>query len=175
MPQIVIKAPSSSKEYDQIYALNYKTCVEEIPQHAQKEDKKLIDQFHSKNQYIIALAKDQLVGMISYHMERPFSLEKKGVLLNHFFEEEKRVSEVRLLAIEPEWRHKKILPLLLKELIRQLYEKKVHYGLISATTRQMRLYQKIGFIPFGNLVGNDPAQYQPMYITFAQLSQLLQP
>jgi hypothetical protein len=38
-------------------------------------------------------------------------------------------------------------------------------ALISGTTRQQRLYRHLGFIPFGPLVGEPGAQFQPMYLS----------
>jgi len=44
-------------------------------------------------------------------------------------------------------------------------------GFISATTRQLELYKKIGFAPFDELVGIEGAFYQPMRITFDNLKK----
>ena len=42
-------------------------------------------------------------------------------------------------------------------------------AVISGTTRQLRLYTRMGFIPFGPMVGTAEALYQPMYITLNDL------
>src|SRR5262249_7129097 len=44
-------------------------------------------------------------------------------------------------------------------------EKGYDLAIISGTTRQFKLYQHLGFIPFGPLVGTGEAQFQPMYVT----------
>jgi len=44
-------------------------------------------------------------------------------------------------------------------------EKGYALAIISGTTRQQKLYQHLGFVPFGPLVGADGAQFQPMYVT----------
>jgi hypothetical protein len=38
-------------------------------------------------------------------------------------------------------------------------------AVISGTTRQLRLYHHVGFIPFGPLTGVEGAQFQPMYLS----------
>src|SRR5439155_4325150 len=38
-------------------------------------------------------------------------------------------------------------------------------AIISGTTRQFKLYQHLGFVPFGPQVGSGEAQFQPMYVT----------
>jgi len=48
-----IKIADSDDEFDQIFALNYHTFVEEIPQHDANAAKKLKDKFHENNTYII--------------------------------------------------------------------------------------------------------------------------
>ena len=44
-------------------------------------------------------------------------------------------------------------------------EKGYDLAIISGTTRQFRLYQHLGFVPFGPVVGSGDAQFQPMYVT----------
>ena len=44
-------------------------------------------------------------------------------------------------------------------------EKGYDLAIISGTTRQFRLYQHLGFVPFGPVVGTGEAQFQPMYVT----------
>ena len=48
---MLIKSPDTEDEFEQIYSLNYKTFVEEIPQYVESEEKKLVDPFHEKNNY----------------------------------------------------------------------------------------------------------------------------
>ena len=38
-------------------------------------------------------------------------------------------------------------------------------ALLSGTTRQEKLYRHLGFRPFGPLVGEPGAQFQPMYLS----------
>jgi hypothetical protein len=44
-------------------------------------------------------------------------------------------------------------------------EKGYDMALISGTVRQLRLYEHLGFVPFGPRVGTPEAQFQPMYLT----------
>ncbi|CAN5545803.1 hypothetical protein BH23ACI1_BH23ACI1_29820 [soil metagenome] len=38
-------------------------------------------------------------------------------------------------------------------------------AVISGTTSQLKMYRRLGFEPFGLLVGTPEAQFQPMYVT----------
>ena len=53
--------------------------------------------------------------------------------------------------------------------VKHLLQQNVDAAVISGTTRQIRLYTRMGFTPFGPLVGNTGALYQPMYITLRNL------
>ncbi len=69
---MIIKPATELNEFLQIHELNYKTFVEEIPQHEENAEKKLVDKFHNKNNYIIAKIEERVIGMVCYNMERPF-------------------------------------------------------------------------------------------------------
>ena len=47
------KVATTEQEFDAIAALNYETFVEEIPQHEQNSNKRLVDKFHAENTYIV--------------------------------------------------------------------------------------------------------------------------
>ena len=166
---MIIKSATELNEFLQIHELNYKTFVEEIPQHQESAEKILVDKFHNKNKYIIAKIEEKVVGMVCYNMDRPFSLDTKLPSLDKYLPEYKRIAEVRLLAVHPEERKATVAYRLLKYLSNVLIQSQVNAAVISGTTRQLRLYKKIGFVPFGPLVGSANASYQPMYITIKEL------
>ncbi len=150
--------------FDAIHALNYRTFVEEIPQHASNDNHRLIDRFHAENTYLIALDGEQLVGMLALRAERPFSLDAKLPNLDSFLPAGRRWAEVRLLAVEPARRGASVLPGLLQLLEREFVVRDLDAVVVSATTRQLKLYRHLGFQAFGPLVGPPQAQYQPMYL-----------
>lgn len=70
----VFKRAEASHEFEAIHRLNYRTFVEEIPQHPDPGTGRLVDKFHDKNVYFVALRDGRLVGMISAHGQPPFSV-----------------------------------------------------------------------------------------------------
>ncbi len=165
---LVFKFAAEEWEFERIHELNYRTFVEEIPQHAVSCDQRLVDKFHAENSYVICLHGQTLVGMIALRGERPFSLDQKLPDLDSLLPAGCSVFEIRLLAIEKKHRGVKggrILSGMLNLLWRYGVENAYDLGIISATTRQLKLYQHMGFVPFGPLVGTDEAPYQPMYTT----------
>ena len=166
---MIVKPATESDEFLQIHQLNYRTFVEEIPQHQQNEEKKLVDKFHDKNHYIVAKRGDNVIGMVCYNLERPFSVEGKINNFQSYLPQHSRLAEVRLLSVSPEERKTGVSYRLLQYLCNELILIGTDAAVISGTTRQLRLYTRMGFIPFGPLVGTIEALYQPMYITLNNL------
>jgi hypothetical protein len=163
------KTADQPHEFEQIHQLNYRTFVEEIPQHQPDPSQRLVDRFHDENTYVICLRDSQLLGMLALRTRRPFSLDAKVPHLDAHLPPSSRICEVRLLAIEPRHRKGRILAGLLRQTWRQTTDWGCDLAIISGTTRQARLYLHLGFIPFGPLVGSPGAYYQPMYATRAAL------
>jgi predicted N-acetyltransferase YhbS len=166
---MIIKPATELNEFEQIHQLNYKTFVEEIPQHQQNADKQLIDKFHSKNQYIIAKRNAKVIGMVCYNRERPFSLDTKITDLDNYLPKHSSLAEIRLLSISAEERKTRIAYRLLQYLCATLIQQQTDAAVISGTTRQLKMYSRMGFIPFGSLIGSGEALFQPMFITLKDL------
>lgn len=162
---LVFKFASEDWEFEQIHRLNYKTFVEEIPQHQRSPSHRLVDKFHAENTYLICLAGKKLAGMLAARGSRPFSLDSKLENLDSYLPAGRRVCEVRLLAVDKQFRGAQVLQGLLALLWQHGIEKGYDMAVISGTTRQFRLYQHLGFVPFGPVVGTGDAQFQPMYVT----------
>ena len=81
------------------------------------------------------------------------------------FRPDGKICEIRLLAVEKKFRGAQVLQGILALLWQHGIEKSYDLAIISGTPRQFRLYQHLGFVPFGPLVGSGEAQFQPMYVT----------
>jgi aspartate aminotransferase-like enzyme len=162
------KLATEDWEFEQIHRLNYKTFVEEIPQHQPAATQRLVDKFHAENTYLICLCNQKLAGMLAVRGHRPFSLDQKLPSLDSHLPAGRTICEIRLLAIEKKFRGTRsgqILQGILALLWQHGVEKGYDLAIISGTTRQQKLYQHLGFVPFGPLVGAGEAQFQPMYVT----------
>lgn len=162
---LTFKLADAPHEHAQIHALSYRAFVEEIPQHRPNEARLHVDRFHDENVYAISLAGERVVGMLAVRGRRPFSLDQKLPDLDRYLPRGRRPCEVRLLAIEKEHRSGAVLPGLLSVLFEHARAQQFDCAVISATTRQLKLYQHLGFVPFGPLVGTADAPFQPMLIT----------
>jgi aspartate aminotransferase-like enzyme len=172
------KIASEDWEFEAIHRLNYKTFVEEIPQHEHNPEQRLVDKFHAENTYAICLQGDRLVGMVTGRGARPFSLDKKVPDLDSHLPAGHKVLEVRLLSVEKDFRNGFVFSKLVGLLAQHFKDMGFDLAIISGTTRQARLYKHLGFVPFGPLVGSGEAQFQPMYLTlekFLQMAKALTP
>src|SRR5512140_3566592 len=106
--RLTFKVASEADEFEQIHRLNYRTFVEEIPQHQPNAARRLVDRFHDENTYVICLRDSQLLGMLALRTRRPFSLDAKIPDLDSHLPPSQRICEVRLLAIEPHHRKGRI-------------------------------------------------------------------
>ena len=162
---LVFKRAVEPWEFDEIFQLNYASFVEEVPQHPANDDHALVDRFHTENTYFICRREQELLGMICVRDRRPFSLDQKlGRLEDHLPQARgARLCEVRLLAVRSDLRGARILPGLLTMMARYCQEGGYDYVVMSGRVSQQQLYRRIGFIPFGPVVGENDAPYQPMY------------
>jgi hypothetical protein len=107
--KLEFKIASEDWEFEQINELNYRTFVEEIPQHERNEDRSLLDKFHSENSYIICIKGKKLLGMMAVRDKRPFSLDQKLEDLDSYLPEYNSACEFRLLSIEKDVRNLRIV------------------------------------------------------------------
>ncbi|HEY4414357.1 MAG TPA: aminotransferase class V-fold PLP-dependent enzyme [Verrucomicrobiae bacterium] len=164
---LTFKVADQDWEFDQVHQLNYKTFVEEIPQHPPSTSRRLVDKFHTENTYLICLQGRELVGMLAVRGNRPFSLDQKLPDLNSYLPPAAVICEVRLLAVEIRFRGARggqILRGMLALLWQHAVERNYGFAIISGTTRQQKLYQHLGFAAFGPIVGSGDARFQPMSV-----------
>ncbi len=166
MSSLMFKVATEPWEFEEIHKLNYRTFVEEIPQHERNPEQKLVDKFHEQNTYVICLSDDKLAGMVAFRSERPFSLDAKLDHLDSYLPPVKSICEIRLLCVDPGYRRTRVLMGLMSKGLEYALPQGFELLIISGTTKEERLYKHMGFVPFGPLVGKPGAMYQPMYLTF---------
>ncbi len=173
MKPLTYKIAQTEDEFEQIFRLNYKTFVEEIPQNAVNAEKRLVDKFHAENTYLICMEGDHLVAMLAMRDQRPFSLDTKLENLDSYLPAYRSICEIRLLAIEPDKRTPRIFGGLALYLAQYCDKHNYDLAIMSGTTRQLKLYQHFGFTAFGPLVGKGDTLFQPMYITLDTYRKLI--
>jgi len=172
MSEYSYKIANNENEFNQIHILNHKTFSKEIKQHPETENNKLIDKFHDENVYIIAICKKKVVGMLAVRAVRPFSLDSKLKNLDSLLPAKyQKLCEVRLLAIEKEYRRSKVILGLMNTVIKHCSKQKYDGAVISGITHQIKLYTHLGFKKFGPLVKTNNVLFQPMHISTRTISE----
>lgn len=163
------KLATTENEFDQIAALNYATFVEEIPQHMENTERRLVDKFHAENDYIIVYKDHLVVGMVAFRDVRPFSLDQKIGAVEKYLTPDvcSYLCEIRLLAVHKEHRNGRVFAMLSKALFRHFYDKGYSACVISGTVREEKLYTQMGFRQFADAIGTEEACYLPMVMTRA--------
>jgi aspartate aminotransferase-like enzyme len=156
---------ATSHDLDAIRRINHRTFAEEIPQHDARPDGLLVDRFERDSLFIVARSNNEIVGMLALKHARPFSLDTKLADLDGYLPPGRRPCEVRLLSVDPMHRRGLVLRGLLARLVRECDARGLDLAVLSATTRQLKLYEHLGCVPFGERVGTEAAAYQPMYVT----------
>lgn len=152
-------------ELDQVNRLNYETFVEEIPQHELNSQRSLTDKFHDENTYIICVSQNTFIGMLAIRSKRPFSLDQKLDNLNSYLPKANSICEIRLLSVRKKFRYSKVCYGLLEMAVQYCKAQGHDMAVISGLLEQQKLYEHLGFLPFGPVVGTAEARFQPMYLT----------
>src|SRR5438067_8809576 len=93
------KIASGEPEFEQIFRLNYKTFVEEIPQHPPNPEKRLVDRFHHENTYLIALDGNKSIAWRGVGARRLSSSAENLGTINRNLPPAGRLCEARWLAV----------------------------------------------------------------------------
>lgn len=162
----IYRMARTSHDEEQIHKLNYETFVEEIPQHGPNEKKRLTDQFHDENTYLLCMKDSRVIGMIAVRSKRPFSLDKKiGPVESKLSTTPRHPVEIRLLSIESQYRTGRPFLGMLQALVNWCLKAGYDAAVISGTVRELKLYRQLGFVPFAEPTGTAEASFIPMVLT----------
>jgi aspartate aminotransferase-like enzyme/N-acyl-L-homoserine lactone synthetase len=162
---LVFKQASTASEFEQIHRLNYRTFAEEIGQYAPDGSGVLVDKFHDKNVYFIAVESERVVGMVAVHDQPPFSAEARLTDPDALDRLGGPLLEVRLLALEAESRNRLVFAGLLWEVYRYAHRLGYSHIIISGITEKLEMYERIGFRRLGDGVASGAATFVPMALS----------
>lgn len=171
MQRVMFKIAFEASEFEQIYRLDYETFVQEIPRYEASTPGRLVDRFDKENTYIICLRGKQLLGMVAVRGKRPFSLDERLGNCDVYLPPGRSACEIRLLAVGREHRKGPVFYGLLIRLAQYCKEQSYDIAVISGLVQQQKLYEHLGFVPFGRYVGTSDALFQPMYLTLEMFGE----
>jgi aspartate aminotransferase-like enzyme len=167
--QYVFKLAETEPEFEEIHCLNYRTFVAEISQHADPGGGALVDKFHAKNAYLIAVRGGRVVGMLGVHDRPPFSVAERLPEPAVLERPGTRPLEVRLLAIEPAERNTPMFLGLMWFMHDYAQQRGYTHLFISGIEERVELYERMGFTRLGPAVRSGQAFFVPMALTVGQL------
>ncbi|CAN5513784.1 hypothetical protein BH11PLA2_BH11PLA2_09200 [soil metagenome] len=159
-----IRFAATDQDAERIHQLNYRTFVQEIPQHRDTGTGVLVDKFHAKNKYLLCLRRDELVGMLSFHDQPPFSVSDRLPDPDVLTAPGLKLIEIRLLAVVPEERGSQVLAALVWQLYQHARANGYTHFVISGVENQQDLYRHLGFEALGPAVGTGTACFVPMWL-----------
>jgi len=161
------KKATTEEELAQIFRLNHSVFAGELGQYPTEPSGVLVDRFHEKNTYLVALHEEQVVGMIALHDQPPFSVAGRLTHPHAALAGLGRLMEVRMLAVEPAHRNGRVMA----GLMLQLYELARAYDtiVISGHADRVSIYHELGFQDLGPAVKSGAASYIPMAVRLADL------
>lgn len=159
---LIFKLADSPEEFEQIHRLNYRTFAEEVGQYHADGSGVLVDRFHGKNRYFIALENGSVVGMVAANDQPPFSVESRLTDPATLRSLRGPLLEVRLLALEPSRRRRMILAGIVWELYKYARGRGHSHLVISGVTSRANMYLRLGFRALGPAVSSGAASFIPM-------------
>ncbi len=165
-----VKIASEDWELEQVYDLNYRTFVEEIPQHSPNPERRLVDARLAHSVCYVCLDGQRLRGMVAVCDRRPFSLDAKIERLDNLLPPHRRPCEVRLLAVEKDDRGSAVFIALMGAVLRHARENGYDLAVLSGAKSQLPLYDHMGCVPIGPPLGTESAPYQGMYLSWDRVS-----
>jgi GNAT superfamily N-acetyltransferase len=168
-----VKVASEPWELEQVHRLNYRTFVEEIPQHAANAERSLADRLLGRSVCYVCLEGRRVRGMIAICGERPFSLDAKIGNVDDLLPPHSGVCEVRLLAVEKEDRRGLVFVALMEAVLRHARKCGYDLAVLSGAASRRRLYDHLGCVPIGPPLGTPAAPYQGMYLAWDRVSPAL--
>ncbi len=168
----VFKHAESEAEFEQVHAMNYATFVREIPQHQDSGEGRLVDKFHDRNLYFIALRGERVVGMLAVNDQPPFSITSRLTDLSILTAPGMRPLEVRLLAVLPEERAGVVFIGLAWSVLQYVRCSGHTHLLISGFEKRQPLYEGLGFQTLGAAVGPEGSRFVPMCLPVTRMEEL---
>jgi predicted N-acetyltransferase YhbS len=167
--KFVYRPAESEQDFEQIRRLNHAVFAEELGQHERQPDGRLIDRFEARSRFLLAMDGDRLAAMVCWSMTPPFSVESRLQDPRTLEQLPQPVCEVRLLAIDPDYRHTTVFAGLLAALLAEVRAAGAATLVISGVEERRSLYERLGFRALGAPVPQGAARFIPMALVLEAL------
>lgn len=173
-PRYLFKLAETSQELADIHRLLYRTFVLEIPRYDDPGTDYLIDKFHDRNVYFVAVRKSRVCGVTAVHDRRPFSvagaLEDPSVLDSLG----PQLLEARLLAVEPAARFGPVFVGLVCSVCDYAKSHGYRNIVITGLAKRQGMYEQMGFRSLGPPTLRGKEYFVPMALRLSHLPRKME-
>lgn len=167
----MFKLAETPQELADIHRLLYRTFVLEIPRYDDPGTDYLIDKYHERNLYFIAVRKGRVCGMTAIHDQPPFSvaaaLDDPNVLLGLG----SRLLEARILAVEPRERFGLVFAGLACSMHEYAKSNGYRHIVITGLAGRQAMYERMGFRALGPPTLRGNGYFIPMALDLLHLPE----
>jgi len=165
------KLAETPQELADVHRLLYRTFVLEIPRYDDPGTDYLVDKYHQRNRYFIALREGRVCGMAAVHDQPPFSAAAALDDPNVLHELGPRLLEARIMAVEPRERFGLVFAGLGYSIHDYAKSNGYRYILITGLAARQGMYQRLGFRPLGPPALRGLAHFVPMALDLSRLPE----
>ena len=167
----LFRLAATADDHRKIQRLLHQTFVLEVRQDADSGTGSLVDKFHHKNRYVVALRQEKLCGLIALHDEPPFSTTE-GLPGREAVERLcPRLLEARRLAVEPDERTGTVFAGLLWSTYQYARRGGYQFILMSGLLKRQTMYGRLGFRALGAPVRKGQADFVPMLLDLLEIPE----
>jgi N-acyl-L-homoserine lactone synthetase len=167
----LFKLAETPQELADIHRLLYRTFVLEIPRYDDPGTDFLVDKYHERNLYFVAVRKGRVCGMTAVHDQPPFSVAAALDDPNVLYKLRPRLLEARIFAVEPRERFGLVFAGLACSIHEYAKSSGYRYIVITGLAGRQGMYERMGFRPLGPpaLRGNE--YFVPMALDLSCLPE----
>ncbi len=163
------KLAETPQELEAIHRLLYRTFVCEIPRYDDPGTDCLVDKYHERNLYFVAVRKGSVCGMTAVHDRPPFSvagaLDDPKVLDSL----SPHLLEARIFAVEPRERFGLVFAGLACSIHDYANSKGYRDIVITGLADRQEMYERMGFRPLGPPALRGSEFFVPMVLDLSHL------
>ncbi len=170
-PRYLFKRAETPQELADIHRLLYRTFVLEIPRYDDPGTDFLIDKYHERNLYFVAVRKGRVCGMTAMHDQPPFSVAAALDDPNVLHRLSSRLLEARILAVEPRERFGLVFAGLACSIYEYAKSSDYRHIVITGIAARQRMYERMGFRPLGPPKLRGSEYFVPMALDLSRLPE----
>lgn len=165
---------ATTTDRDWIHDLRHRVFAEELGQHSSNRSGRLRDNLDGHNVYLVVASGEDRAGFIS--VTPPwvgrYSLDKYVTRTDFPLLDDEPVFEVRILTVEPRWRHSGVAMLLMYAAMRWVTSRGGRTIVAMCREDLIEMYRAVGFAPAGHTIRSGAVKFEVMTASIRRATAL---